>query len=523
MKCRYISGLNGLHHFMKALTLVHIALESSVTQVANRRNLILGVGAASALSACGGGGGGSVTPTSPPPPPPPPSLVIPATNDALLLDTLQKSFNYFWNLADPTHGLIPDRSATGSVISIAACGFGLTANCIGASRGYVSRAQAANRTVIALRWLLTAQQGPQTTGTIGYKGFFYHFLDATTGLRTWNSELSSMDTALLLMGVLTVGAYFAGTDAIEGEIRTLSQQIYDRVDWTFLLRPSGRIGHGWMPESGYLTAEWSGFNEAMMVYILALGSTTFAAPASSYANWTASYDLTYGTYMGQTYLGFPALFVQQYNPVWIDFRGIADAYMRGKGFDYFENSKRATLAQREYARQNPQAFTGYGSDLWGFTACDGPADLNITLNGVARSFKTYAARGPAPSSGFDDGTIAPTAAISSINFTPGESYQVMTTIRDRYGSDVIGTYGYMDAFNPSFVSPATPSSGRISASAGWVGPDTLGIDQGPIVAMIENYASGLIWTLTKTIAPIKRGLLAAGFQATTSTGSWINS
>ena len=178
MKCRYISGLNGLHHFMKALTLVHIALESSVTQVANRRNLILGVGAASALSACGGGGGGSVTPTSPPPPPPPPSLVIPATNDALLLDTLQKSFNYFWNLADPTHGLIPDRSATGSVISIAACGFGLTATCIGASRGYVSRAQAANRTVIALRWLLTAQQGPQTTGTIGYKGFFYHFLDA---------------------------------------------------------------------------------------------------------------------------------------------------------------------------------------------------------------------------------------------------------------------------------------------------------------------------------------------------------
>lgn len=501
------------------MTRIVIPPHGAQASPSRRQALVLGTAALSALSACGGGGGGSGSSSPSPPPPPSP----PAQNDALLLDIHQRTFNYFWNLTDPVRGLTPDRSATGSVVSIAACGFGLVANVIGASRGYVSRADAATRTSNALSYFWNAPQGSSPSSVTGYNGFFYHFLDMTTGLRAPNSELSSIDTAIFIMGVLTAGAYFTGSDAVETRIRTLSAQIAARVDWTFLLRPSGLIGMGWTPENGFIPTDWVGYNEGMMIYLLAMASTSFPVPASAYTGWTSGYDATFGAYMGQTYLGFAPLFGHQLNHCWIDFRNIADAYMRSKSLDYFENSRRATLAQQQYAAQNPGNFTGYGSTLFGLTACDGPANVSVTLGGTNRAFKTYYARGAGISGGFDDGTLAPTAAVSSINFTPVESYQVVQTLQSRYGADVIGTYGYVDAFNPTFVAPATPTTGRISASAGWVDSDYLGIDQGPILMMIENYSTGLIWNLTKSIAPIKQGLLAAGFQATSSSGGWINS
>ena len=489
----------------------------------NRRALLASFAATGAplLFACGGGGGGSSgaggssassssTSSSPAFP-----VVAPAVNDALLLDIHRRAFNLFWDRGGNTFGLVPDRTPTASSSSIAGVGFALTANVIGAMNAYVSRADAAARTVTTLLHFHDAPQGPDAAGMIGYHGFFYHFLDTTTGLRDGTTELSSIDTSLFLMGALTAAQYFDGADATETEIRTLAQAIYERVDWTWLLKPDGAIGHGWTPEAGFISYEWTGFNEAMMVYLLAMASPTFAVPASAWDVWTSTYATTWGSYMGQTYLGFPALFVQQFNHAWLDFRGIADAYMRGKGLDYFENSKRATLAQREYARQNPGGFTGYGQDMWGFTACDGPADATVG----GRTYKTYAARGMAIDGGFDDGTLAPWAALASLPFTPGETWQAVQTMKARYGADIYGTYGFYDAFNPTYT--GTSSTGNITASAGWVGKDWIALDTGPVLAMAENYMTGNLWSLMRGSPVVKLGLQKAGFTATDSRGAWL--
>lgn len=475
------------------------------------------------LAGCGGGSGSgaSPAPTPTPSPTPSPSPSPPATDDAFLLDIHQKTFTYFWNYTNPVNGLCADRSAAGSVASIAACGFAMAANVIGSSRGYVSRAAAAQRTLATLTFFANAPQGAQSTGVTGYQGFFYHFLDMTTGQRAWTSELSIIDTALLVIGALIAGAYFNGTDATETQIRTLSQQVCDAVNWPFALRSDNFMTLGWTPENGYINGSWAGFNESQLITVLAIGSSTNPVPASVWTTQTGSYDAAYGTYKGQTYIGAAPLFIYQYPQAFIDMRDIRDAYMRGKGFDYFENATRATLAQRQYAIDNPQGFAGYGANVWGLTACDGPGAVTATLGGVARTFQGYAARGTDLAQTIDDGTIAPTAAIASINFTPVESYQAMTTMNTRYGSAISGPCGFYDAFNPSFVAPAVPASGSIVGTAGWVDSDYLGIDQGAILLMLENYSSGLIWQLAKTIAPIKLGLQRAGFQSTGTHGTWL--
>lgn len=490
----------------------------------NRRKLLLALGVAASpllLNACGGGsgggspgGGGSSSSSSSSP-------AAPAVNDPVLRDIHRRAFDLFWDRGGTTFGLMPDRTPTVSAASIAGVGFALTANCIGAMNAYVTRADAANRTVTTLRHFWNAPQGPGATGTGGYKGFFYHFLDINTGLRAGTSELSSIDTCLFLMGALAAAQYFDGADVIETEIRTLAQAIYARVEWTWLMRPSGAIGHGWTPESGFLPFEWTGYNEAMMVYLLAVASPAFPVPATAWNVWTSTYDANFGTVGGQTHLGFPALFAHQYTHAWVDFRGIADAYMRAKGFDYFENSRRATLAQREYGRQNPGNFIGYGEDMWGFSACDGPADATLTVGGRSRTFKTYAARGAGIAWTFDDGTIAPTAALSSLPFAPGECWQVAQAMKARYGSDLFGTYGFFDAFNPTYPASAPSVTGQNTALAGWVGKDYLAIDQGPALVMLENYMSGKVWNLMRASAVIKLGLQRAGFQATTTQGAWL--
>jgi hypothetical protein len=446
--------------------------------------------------------------SNPPAGPPPPD----STQATAFLDTLEeRTFHFFWDLTNTQNGLVPDRSPTPSFSSIAAVGFGLTAYPIGVERGYVTRDQARQRVLTTLRFFWTAPHD-STAGATGYRGFYYHFLDMTTGARFQTVELSTIDSALLLGGVLLCQSYFDGADATETAIRALAESLYGRTDWRWIQPRPPLVAMGWYPETGFHTYDWRGYNEAMLVYVLALGSPTHPIDTSAWSAWTATYQ--WGTFHGQTHVGFAPLFGHHYSHVWIDFRGIADAYMRGRGIDYFENSRRATSAQQAYAIANPGGWTGYGDRAWGLTASDGPADTTLVIGGRTRQFQTYAARGASFTETRDDGTIAPTAAGGSIPFTPAISIPALYFMRHAYGADLFSTYGFLDAFNPTFR--GTPSQGRMVNGVGWFDVDYLGIDQGPIIAMIENHRSGLIWRLMRGNPHIVRGLCRAGF-----TGGWL--
>jgi hypothetical protein len=364
------------------------------------------------------------------------------------LDTLeQRTFNFFWERTDPQTGLTPDRWPTLTFSSIAAVGFALTAYPIGVDRGHVTRSQAADRTLATLRWFWQAPQGPQAAGVSGYQGFFYHFLDLQNGHRFQTVELSTIDTALLLGGVLFCREYFEGADSIEAAIRAYADSLYLRTDWAWAQRTPPLVNMGWTPENGWQPLDWRGYNEAMLIYILALGSPTHPVDSTGWGAWASTYQ--WGTYHGQSHLGFAPLFGHHYTHVWIDFRGIQDDYMRAHGIDYFENSRRATLSQRGYAVANPDRWTGYGADMWGLSASDGPADVTLPVNGVPRRFLTYAARGASFTEVRDDGTIAPTAAGGSVPFAPEIAVPALIAMRERYGNWLFGVYGFLDAFNPS--------------------------------------------------------------------------
>jgi hypothetical protein len=404
------------------------------------------------------------------------------TNDDEFLEYVQQtSFDYFWYAANPANGLVPDRSAAGSPCSIAAVGFGLTALGIGVDHGWISREQAVQRVLRTLDTFLSGPQGSQASGRIGYKGWFYHFLDMQSAVRytRFNTELSSIDTALLLAGVLYVRQYFDGNTTEESALRAKAQAIFDRVDWNWMARGTDVVSMGWLPDRGFLASNWVGYNEGMILYCLGLGAATNPLPASAWARWTSGYHWT--TNYGLAFLRFPALFVHQYSHCWIDYRQIADAYMNSHNCDYFENSRRATLAQRAYCIANPFQHTGYGSNVWGLTASDG--------------FQGYAVHGAPPADG-DDGTIAPTAATSSIPFTPDYSLAAMRHFYSQYRTRIWTEYGFRDAFN---------------LGKEWWGPDVLGIDQGPIVIMIENYRSQRPWQRFMSHEAVKRGLGRAGF------------
>ncbi len=458
--------------------------------------------AASLLAACGS----NHTFTLPPPD---------TTGAGAFLDTLQlRTFGYFWDLTNPANGLTPDRSPTPSFSSIAAVGFALTAYPIGVERGYVTRAQAAARVLTTLQFFWSAPQDSSATAT-GYHGFFYHFLDMNTGRRYQTVELSTIDSALLLAGVLTCQSYFTGSDMTEVQIRAVAESLYARADWVWAAsNHPPAITLAWTAESRFSAYDWKGYNEAMLIYILALGSPTHpdTVPPGAWSSWTSTYQ--WGTFQGQDHLGFAPLFGHQYSHVWIDFRGIQDAYMRTHGIDYAENSRRATLAQQAYAVANPGAWTGYGATLWGLTASDGPADVTLTLAGRSRQFHTYFARGASFTEIQDDGTISPAAAGGSIPFAPEVSIPALLAMRRTYGANLFSTYGFFDAFNPTFT--GTPSQGRVDPALGWFDTDYLGIDQGPILAMIENYRSGLVWRLMRANSHIVLGLCRAGF-----TGGWL--
>ena len=420
------------------------------------------------------------------------------------LDQLERdSFEYFIQNTDARTGLVADCTRPGAPSSIAACGLALSAYPIGVERGYATRDEAVDRVLAMLRFFGRGAQG-EGADAIGNRGFFYHFLDLATGRRVWECEVSTIDSAYVFAGALSAAGYFDRDAPAEREIRQLADAIYRRADWTWAQNGRATVSHGWSPESGFIPYRWEGYSEALILYALGLGSPTHPLPEESYAAWTETYG--WRNVYGIDYLHAGPLFIHQLSHVWIDFRGIRDAFMREKDSDYFENSRRATFVQREYAIRNPLAFKEYGEHCWGITASEGPGPAVLEIEGVKRRFYSYLARGVPD--GPDDGTIAPWGAVASLPFAPEI---VLPTIRHlmKMGVGSTSPYGVEATFNPTF-----PDSGTRS---GWLSSYNFGLNDGPIVLMIENYRSGLLWNLMRNCEPLVRGLRRAGF-----TGGWLS-
>ncbi|MBO9882255.1 glucoamylase family protein [Xanthomonas sp. D-109] len=446
----------------------------------------------------------------------PPKLLKPEL-PPLFEDIERRTFQFFWDTTNEQNGMAVDRYPSRPFASIASIGFALTVYPIGYENGWISREQAVQRTLTTLRFLRDVPVGPQRTGRAGYKGFYYHFLDMQKGLRydQW-VELSTIDTALLMMGVLFAQSYYDGDTADEKEIRQIADTLYRRVDWPWMQQRKPLITMGWYPERGFIQHDWMGYNEGMMVYLLALGSPTHPIEPDAWQEWTRTYNKDWGVYYGQEYLAFGPLFAHQYNHVWIDFRDIQDQYMREHGIDYFLNSRRATLAQREYAIDNPMKWKEYGENVWGLTASDGPQNTTQEYRGEQRQFFHYRTRGAGLFEAFDDGTIAPTAAVSSIVFAPEVVIPATQEMHKRFGDFLYSSYGFLDSFNPSFNYDIPLKTGRMIPNRGWVAGDYIGIDQGAIVTMIANYRNEFVWNVMKKNKYLRTGLERAGF-----TGGWL--
>jgi hypothetical protein len=425
--------------------------------------------------------------------------------DEGLLNRLQcNSFGYFTHEADPHNGLVRDKTAADWPASIAAVGMALTAYPVGVQRGLMNRADALARTLATLRFFAGSDQSG-SPGATGHRGFYFHFLEMQGGGRAWRCELSSIDTALFIAGALTAAAFFDQPAADETELRRLANRLYERIEWDWMLNGHDLLCHGWTPEHGFLRYHWQGYDEALILYLLALGSPTHPIPPRCYEAWAATYR--WKRIYGIDYLHAGPLFIHQMSHQWVDFRGIRDRFMRGRGSDYFENSRRATLVQQQYAMRNPRGMRLYGEHCWGITASDGPGEVNKPVNGRPRRFHDYKARGVPY--GPDDGTLAPWAVAASLPFAPEV---VLPTLRhfDRLHLHTPNPYGFKASFNPGFPCDSTHR-------AGWVSPYHFGINEGPTVVMIENHRSGLVWSLTRQAPWLVAGLRAAGFE-----GGWLD-
>lgn len=388
--------------------------------------------------------------------------------DEQLLDEMQRgSFEFFWNETNPATGQVKDRAFldgndSRTMASIAATGFGLTGLCIGDARGYGRTPDITARVRNTLRFLY--QQMPNV------HGFYYHFVDMNTGQRWAKCELSSIDTSLLLCGVLTARQYFRDT-----EIQDLATKIYERVDWPWMLNGGPTFSMGWHPEDGFLDSRWEHFCELMMIYLLGIGSTTHPVSAETWNAWTRPTI----TYQGLTYIsGNDPIFTHQYSQAWFDFRKKRDAYA-----DYFENSVTATKAHKLFCLSLAPQFGDYSDDLWGISASD--------------YVKGYTAWGGPPRQGPIDGSIVPCATGGSLPFLFADCIRVLRNIRGNYATKGWGRYSYVDAFNPL---------------TGWYDTDVLGIDLGITMVMAENYRTGLVWDTFMKNPEIQAAMTKAGFH-----------
>jgi hypothetical protein len=403
------------------------------------------------------------------------------SDEAAFLDDLQRrAFLYFWEQGDPRTGLVADRAGADGgassnarsrhVASIAATGFGLSAVCVAERRGWVAHDEAYARALATVRFL--AETMPH------HRGFFYHFVDTRTGERVWNCELSSIDTALLMAGVLTARQHYHGTD-----VERLATLVYERVDWPWVLAGGKTLSMGWKPEGGgegrFLESRWDHFSEHPILYLLGLGSSTHPLPPECWRAWRRGPEVTYA---GRTFLQHPPLFVHQFPHAWFDFRGRRDF----DGRDFWKNSVDATLAHRQFCidlgKGGDAKFAQYGEDLWGITSSD--------------SAKGYVGWGGPPATPDLDGTVVPCAATGSLPFAPAECLRVLRHMRDAYGGKVWKRYGFVDAFNPA---------------TDWTGPDVVGIDVGITLLMAENYRGGWVWECFGKNPEVERALGRAGF------------
>jgi hypothetical protein len=421
--------------------------------------------------------------------------------DKQLAELQRLTFDYFLKETNPENGLVPDSTRQGSPCTITATGFALAAYPVGVERGFITRRDAIKRTLTTLRFFFHSPQGPEPDAT-GYKGFYYHFLDMKTGRRTWDCELSTIDSTFLIAGALTAAEYFNRDTEGEREIRALAEAIYSRAEWQWAQNRGVTVTHGWRPETGFIKYRWQGYNEALLLYILALASPTNPLPAKSYRAWTRTYK--WKKLYGQEFLYAGPLFIHQLSHLWIDFRGIQDDYMRKHESDYFENSRRATYIQQEYAMRNPRGFKGYGEYIWGLTASDGPGPASKKVKGKLLRFYDYNARGVP--NGPDDGTLAPWAVVASLPFAP-EIVLPSIEYFDETFPEMTSKYGFKCSFNPTFSTAARKE---------WISKGYYGLDQGPIVLMIENYRSEFLWRLMRRCPYIVEGLRRAGFA-----GGWL--
>lgn len=394
----------------------------------------------------------------------------------------QTALSYFDRESHSASGLVSDSNTIGSHASIAGTGFGLACNALSADRGFTTRLEAAQRTLTTLRFLTSTRESSS-------HGFFYHFLDPITGQRAGKCEISTIDSSLLFAGAIAVAEYFDRDSEIEREIRSLGNSLYLNAEWTWASPRPPVISHGWTPEKGFLRYDWRGYNEALLLYILALGSPTHPVASAAYDGWLTSYK--WKSLYGHNLLYAGPLFIHQMAHAFIDFRGIADSYMRERGTDYFENSRRATYVQREYAVRNPRQFARYGENCWGVSASAGPAD---------GKFFGYRARGVPY--GPDDGTISPLATAASLPFAP----EIVLPALEYMQSVSAEGATWSSCFNATY-SPDERA---------WTSSHSYAIDEGLAAVMIENHRSELIWKLLRKSPYIRRGLERAGFE-----GGWL--
>jgi hypothetical protein len=422
----------------------------------------------------------------------------PHESDAALIARLHKgAFSYFLRYVNPLNGLVADTSRPGAPSSIAVVGFALSSYIVGVERGWLSRRAAAERTLVTLRFLLHSEQS--ASSAVGYKGFYFHFLDMQTGARVWQSELSLIDSTLLLAGVLSVALYF--DRPVESEIPEIAAALYERVDWRWAQNHAPSLSQGWLPEFGFLHYGWEGYNEALILYILGLGANARPLAPSAFSTWTGTYQ--WERIFGQDVLYSGPLFTHLFSHAWVDFRGIRDAFMQEKRSDYFENTRRTILLQQEYCERNPHEAAGYGRDLWGISAGDGPSGQGAPEFAADRRRFGYMARGVP--FGPDDGTLCPWAMLATLPLTPQAALAGTRLLLTQF-PQVCAEDRFASGFNPS-VNPET---------GGWVSDGWYGLDQGLLVLMIENARSGLIWSLMRESNVMRQGLRRAGFR-----GGWL--